>query len=376
MPVRHPHSTHCSDDYHHIVLSGVPLLDVRSPGEFERGALPQAENIPLLNDEERHQVGICYKEQGQEQAIQLGYRLLGNGVREQRLALWQAYCQAHPEGYLYCFRGGLRSHLVQEWLREAGLEYPLIKGGYKALRRYLLEVLQQMVARPMVLIGGNTGCGKTLMIRELAENPGSGAIDLEGLAHHRGSSFGRLLTPQSGQIDFEHRLAVALLHKQQRGLQRWIVEDEGRSIGSNHVPPEFYEQMQRAPVVVIDDPFEIRLQRLTEEYIIQMWHSFRTAQGEELGWQGYCDYLQHGLFAIRKRLGLERYQELLNLQQEALQIQARSGDSEAHRGWLIPLLKNYYDPMYTYQLNNKAQRIVWRGNYAEVKAYLLTHHGI
>lgn len=195
-----------SDDYPRIFLQDVPLIDVRAPIEFQQGAFAQAVNLPLMIDSERQAVGTCYKQHGQQAAIALGHSLVNGKLREQRTAAWLAACAARPEGYIYCFRGGLRSQLVQQWLHEAGVDYPRITGGYKALRNYLLGVLTQSAQLPMVLVGGNTGSGKTLLVNELADG-----VDLEGAARHRGSSFGRTLVGQSSQIDFENRLAVLLL---------------------------------------------------------------------------------------------------------------------------------------------------------------------
>lgn len=353
-------------DYHRILVDDIPLIDVRAPVEFAQGAFPCAQNLPLMLDSEREAVGICYKQHGQDAAIKLGNELVYGAVRDARLAAWREQCTRHPEGYIYCFRGGLRSHIVQQWLHESGVDYPLIEGGYKALRTFAMKATEQASLLPMVLIGGNTGSGKTRMLRELAAG-----IDLEGVAHHRGSSFGRTLVKQSSQIDFENRLAVVLLKKQDQGIRHWFLEDEGRIIGSNHLPICFYDQMQKAPVAVVDDPFETRIVRLQEEYIDLMRVEFERAYGRELGWDNYTEYLHHGLFAIRKRLGMERYTKLKLYLEQALIQQRETRISDGHLAWLVPLLQEYYDPMYRYQLEKKAERIVFRGNYSEVKDYLL-----
>ncbi len=214
----------------------------------------------------------------------------------------------------------------------------------------------------MVLIGGCTGNGKTLLVKQHAQG-----IDLEGLAHHRGSSFGRTLTPQLSQASFENHLAVELLKKD---AARWVLEDEGRMIGSNHLPECLRDRMAEAPIVVVEDPFDVRLERLREEYFDHMWADFSAAYGEEAGWKEYSEYLHHGLFAIRRRLGLQRYAEFTALLDSALLEQQRSGSTDAHFSWLAPLLKDYYDPMYGYQLEKKAEKIVYRGTYEEVADWL------
>ncbi|WP_159564505.1 tRNA 2-selenouridine(34) synthase MnmH [Budvicia diplopodorum] len=355
-----------SDDYRHIFLNDIPLIDVRAPVEFSQGAFTHATNLPLMSDNERESVGICYKQRGQQEAIELGERLVSGDVKRQRIERWIAFCQQHSDGFLYCFRGGLRSHIAQRWLSEAGVDYPLIEGGYKALRNFLIAENCRSATMPMRIIGGNTGSGKTLMVRELPFG-----VDLEGAARHRGSSFGRTIAGQSTQINFENRLAVDLLKKRHAGVCHWVIEDEGKAIGANHVPLEIYDGMQRAGIVVIDDPLDIRLGRLQLEYIDSMSADFERAYGAEYGWVQFSEYLHHGLFAIRKRLGMERYQVVLNELDLALEYHQSGKGSSKHENWLVPLLNEYYDPMYNYQLGKKSERIIFRGDYAAVREFLL-----
>jgi tRNA 2-selenouridine synthase len=211
-----------TQDYLSILLSDTPLLDVRAPMEFAQGAFPHAKNWPLMNDEERHHVGLTYKQKGQDQAIELGHELVSGHIKQARVAQWVEFAKANPQGYLYCFRGGLRSRISQQWLAEAGIQYPRIIGGYKAMRTFLLESLEQNIdASSFVLVAGFTGCGKTEVMKEL-----TAAIDLEMLAHHRGSSFGKHATDQPVQIDFDNRLAIALLRLSTRGIKKIALEDE------------------------------------------------------------------------------------------------------------------------------------------------------
>ena len=207
-----------------------------------------------------------------------------------------------------------------------------------------------------------TGNGKTQLVQK-QEN----GVDLEGLAHHRGSSFGRTLEPQLSQASFENLLAVTLLKKQ---ATRWVLEDEGRMIGANHLPECLRERMTQAAIAVIDDPFGRRLERLREEYFVRMHHDFTHAYGEEPGWQEYSNYLHHGLFAIQRRLGLQRFNELTARLDVALEAQRQTGSTEAHFSWLVPLLEEYYDPMYRYQLEKKAGQVAFRGTFEEVEAWL------
>lgn len=356
-------------DYCAILRAETPIIDVRAPVEFAQGAMPAAINLPLMNDAERAAVGTCYKRQGPEAALALGHKLVSGQTRQQRIDAWLDACRRAPQGYLCCARGGQRSHITQSWIKENGLDYPLIVGGYKALRQAAIKATEELVRHPIVLIGGCTGNGKTPLVRQQPQG-----IDLEGLAHHRGSSFGRTLTPQFSQATFENHLATALLKgAYQQDKVRWVLEDEGHMIGANHLPECLRDRMAQAPIAVVEDPFELRLERLREEYFTHMHRDFTAAFGEEKGWEEYSAYLHHGLFAIRRRLGLQRFAELTATLDEALAEQQRSGSTEAHFAWLVPLLNEYYDPMYRYQLEKKASKIVFRGTSEDVVHWLSTH---
>ncbi|MCQ1056454.1 tRNA 2-selenouridine(34) synthase MnmH [Photobacterium sp. DNB23_23_1] len=352
-------------DFRQLLINDTPLMDMRAPVEFVQGAYPSSRNLPLMLDEERKAVGTCYKEQGQEAAIALGHELINGEVKAERVAQWKAFCEANPNGYLYCFRGGLRSRITQQWLKEAGIDYPFIEGGYKALRRFLIETIDDVATKPMTLIGGNTGCGKTIMVNELANG-----IDLEGAANHRGSSFGRYVSAQRTQINFENVLAISMLKKQAAGVSHFVYEDEGKIIGSVGVPLPIVQAMKAAPIAIVDDPLDVRLERLLDDYVVKMQRDFCTEFGEQEGWERFTQYLEHGMFSIRKRLGYQRYEKLLLVQQQAIKVMQSSGELSGHYDWLSLLLEQYYDPMYTYQLSKKAERIAYRGEYADVKAWL------
>jgi len=356
-------------DYCAILRAETPIIDVRAPIEFAHGAMPAAINLPLMTDEERAAVGTCYKREGSEAALALGHKLVAGETRQQRIDAWLDACHRAPNGYLCCARGGQRSHITQRWLKDSGVNYPLIVGGYKALRQAAMKATEELVRHPIILIGGCTGNGKTPLVRQQPQG-----IDLEGLAHHRGSSFGRTLNAQFSQATFENHLATALLqgaHEQER--VRWVLEDEGRMIGANHLPECLRDRMAQSPIAVVEDPFELRIERLREEYFTRMHHDFFAAYGEEQGWEEYSAYLHHGLYAIRRRLGLQRFAELTATLDASLAEQRRSGSTEAHFAWLVPLLNEYYDPMYRYQLEKKADKIVFRGTSEDVVHWLSTH---
>lgn len=346
-----------TDDYLSLFLNDVPLMDVRAPVEFAKGSFPNAVNAPLMNDDERHRVGICYKEQGQDKAIELGHQLVSGAIKAERIAAWREFVAHNPTGYLFCFRGGLRSRLTQQWIKESGIDYPLVKGGYKALRRFLIDSLEERIEQGQFqILSGRTGTGKTRVLHQLP-NP----VDLEGLANHRGSSFGRQVTPQPSQIDFENRLAVELLkahHFREGAIQ---LEDESRLVGRCALPETLRDRMAAAPLLVLERSLEERVGIIREDYVEGMCADYLARDGEELGWQHFRDYLLSALDRIRKRLGGERHKQLRAVMEAALDHQERDGDLSGHDLWIQALLQDYYDPMYDYQLSQKQGRILVRG---------------
>lgn len=353
-------------DFNPLFLDDVPMMDMRAPIEFAKGAFPGVVNLPLMNDQERQKVGTCFKQQGQAAAIALGHQLVNGALKQQRLEAWAAFAQAHPDGYLYCFRGGLRSQIVQGWLKEAGIQYPKVVGGYKAMRTFLLDTTQQAVEQcDFVLLGGLTGTGKTDVLQQL-----DNVLDLEGHANHRGSSFGKRATAQPAQIDFENGLAIDMLKKRARGIGQFVLEDEGRIVGSCTVPLGLYQGMQRYPLVWLEDAFDNRVERILRDYVTNLCAEFVAVHGEEDGRRLFAERMRQSMANIYKRLGGERFQRLSELLGQALDEQLRSGDVSLHRGWIEGLLKEYYDPMYAYQREAKAGRIEFAGDGVEVREYL------
>ena len=231
-------------DHRRVLREGLPLIDLRAPTEFALGAFPGAVNLPLLTDTERTAVGTRYKECGQQAAIALGHELVSGTTRNARIDAWRGFIAAHPDALLYCWRGGLRSQIAQEWLREGGVEVARVEGGYKALRRACLHAIDEFCATTQLLvIAGRTGCGKTELLNEF-----DAIIDLERLVNHRGSAFGSMSTPQPTPIAFENRLAIEMLRAM--GHSRIIVEDESRTIGRLALPDPLHFAMQAAPLVV------------------------------------------------------------------------------------------------------------------------------
>ena len=355
-----------ADAYTGLFVHDIPLIDVRAPVEFNRGAFPMAENLPLLEDDEREAVGICYKQQGKQDAISKGHDLVHGEARTARVSAWVEFANRHPHGALYCFRGGLRSQIAQQWMHEAGADFPVVAGGYKALRTFLLGTLETVPAQcTLTLVGGKTGCGKTALVGRLER-----AIDLEAFAYHRGSSFGCHAKGQPSQIDFENRLAIALLKLRHQDIQDIVLEDESRTIGRTGLPKSLFEKMRRSPIVVIEEPFEARLQRLLDEYVLGMQAEFRAIEDGGDGFEALSAYLLDSLERIQKRLGPARYPGIRASLQRALAWQAKTGEVEKHFEWLTGVLNHYYDPMYEDQLRQRKDLICFRGDHAACEEYL------
>ncbi|PLW84330.1 tRNA 2-selenouridine(34) synthase MnmH [Kineobactrum sediminis] len=353
-------------NYRQLFLDNTPFLDLRAPAEFAHGAFPTSCNLPLMSDDERAQVGTCYKQRGQAAAIELGHRLVAGLERERRLAAWSDFARRNPEGYLYCWRGGLRSQTVQQWLAEAGVHYPRVEGGYKALRRFLIDELARSLARAqLVLVSGRTGTGKTRVIAALQR-----AVDLEGLARHRGSSFGHLPEGQPSQTDFENALSVALLRLLNQGDGPVYLEDEGRLIGRLALPENLREKMQAAPMLVVEESVEQRIEVVLQDYIVDLGQRYIARDGVATGAECHSRSLLDGLDRIRKRLGGARHQAIRALMEDAFRQQRATGDIEAHRLWIRTLLETYYDPMYSYQLSQRAGRILFQGDRGSVLSHI------
>ena len=353
-------------DYRELFLSGRPMLDTRAPVEFAKGAFPGAVNIPLMNDAEREQIGLRYKQQGQDAAIALGHQLVSGETKAARIRAWTDFAHRHPDGCLYCFRGGLRSRIARQWLQEeAGIDYPRVAGGYKAMRGFLLETVEKAVAEcGFVVIGGMTGSGKTDVVLQL-----NNGLDLEGHANHRGSSFGKRATAQPSGIDFENSLAIDVLKKRAQGLAQFVLEDESRLIGRCAVPLTLYEGMQRFPLVWLEEDVEARIERILRDYVTGLSAEYAALHGVA-GHALFGAHLQSALEKLRKRLGDERYRRAADTLAAALAVQADSGEVDLHRGWIGILLREYYDPVYRYQRENKAERIEFVGGQAAVLDYL------
>ena len=329
-----------------------PLLDVRSPAEFRQGKLLNSFNAPILNDAEREEVGTTYKRDGHDAAVLLGHRLVSGATKTQRVEQWQKYCLENTDAQIMCWRGGLRSALAQQWLAAQGVQRERVAGGFKAVRHGSLHVLANPQKR-WWLVSGRTGSAKTPLIQSL-EN----GIDLEGHANHRGSAFGRRLTPQPTPVTFECALASAYLRLPGESL---VVEDESRTIGRIGLPQVWHEQMLQAPIALVEASFEERVEHIHKEYVAEALDEHRDAG---LMPRDLLARYEEALVRIKRRLGGARLADL------TLRLQQAFAGKTDHRDWISYLLREYYDPMYDFQLQRKTARIQFRGCHADVAAFL------
>jgi len=351
-----------TSDYRQLFLQDIPMLDVRAPVEFAHGAFPSAVNIPLLDDAQREQIGKRYKHAGQDEAIRLGLELATPEIREQRLRDWSGFSAAHPQGYIYCFRGGLRSRTTQQWLRESGIDMPLVRGGYKAMRRFLIDELEISAAEvPLVCVGGLTGVGKTRALLKTRHH-----IDFEGLANHRGSAFGRdPLDRQPTVIDWENRVSIEFLKHRERFVRRpLLIEDEGRCIGRVNLPDYLYAAMLQAPRALLEASTGQRVRMIREDYIERNWPEYRQLHGDNAAAE-FSRFVLDNLARIQKRLGGDRYARVRKVFEAALDRLFTSGDANGFDSGIRTLLEEYYDPMYRYQIESKQPEIVFKGDESE-----------
>jgi tRNA 2-selenouridine synthase len=329
------------------------LIDVRAPVEVARGALPGAVALPLMTDAERHAVGVRYAEAGQDAALALGWSLAGPHLPE-RAAAWRRVADAGPTA-VACWRGGLRSRLAVELMDRP--DVARVTGGYKALRTLLARDLGAQVARhALVVVTGLTGAGKTDFLASQGGAAGTTVVDLEGLAHHRGSAFGAEDAPQPAQATFENAVGAAL-RLAPTGLL--LVEDESRWIGRRTLPHALHAAMAVAPRVVLETTDAERVARVFAGYV-----AGPTARH---GADAVRARLLDDLGRVRKRLGGARHDTI----RAAIEAAGPAWhDPDAHTGWIAALLTGYYDPLYRKALARSPRTVLARGDADALRGFL------
>ena len=301
----------------------VPVVDVRSEGEYHQGHIEGSVNIPLLKNDERVIVGTTYKTHGPQEAIRTGFRLVGPRLAE----LIQHAEKQGDEFIVHCWRGGMRSANFCQFVGMAGIKTHQLKGGYKAYRRFALSSYKQ--AFKLIVIAGYTGSGKSELLQAL-KSRGEQVIDLEGLANHKGSVFGGLKMPAQPTTEQFQNDLFEVIRKFDLNKRIWI-EDESIAVGKIFLPMDLWARMTASPIVVVDVEKHQRISRLVTEYAQSDHETFLEAM------QG-----------ITKKLGGQHY--------KAAHECVLQGD------WYgaIDLILNYYDKAYTNGLEKKSQRVKLR----------------
>lgn len=262
--------------YHHL-----PIIDVRSPGEYEKGHIPGAVNIALFSNEERADVGTTYLRKSRDLAMELGYKYvtpkLQDFIDQSRMVA------PRGEVVIHCWRGGMRSQSFAKHIHDNGMERVyVITGGYKAFRNHVLDFFKQDFN--LRVLGGYTGSGKTEILAEF-EKMGLQVVDLERLANHKGSAFGAInQAPQPTVEQFENNL-FNIMRSLNFQMPIWL-EDESNSIGKVQIPMALFNQIRQKTLVFLDIPKEKRAYHLVKGYAV-------------------CDksLLEKGINMIAKRLG-------------------------------------------------------------------------
>ena len=338
-----------------LIKNKIPFIDVRAPSEFILGAVPTSKNLPILSNNERTEVGKMYKENGNEAAIEKGYSLVNGKIKDKRVSNWTKFVKRNPKAQMYCARGGQRSKIAQNWLKEIGVNIDIVEGGFKALRNTCIEVLDSASSdnKEWIIIAGKTGSGKTKMIKQI-----SNSIDLEGLANHRGSAFGGFETLQPTPVNFENNLAYQYLNISSNKV---YIEDESKTIGRLVIPKKFFNKMNSSTLVLIQEPIENRIKNIYNEYV--------SKEIELTDEHKVLISLRSKLQKISKRLGGTNYKIVDNLIEDAFQ----KNDYNIHYEWIKTLLESYYDKMYDYQINQKKDRCIESGTWDEINHFLLSY---
>ncbi|MFI3184950.1 MAG: tRNA 2-selenouridine(34) synthase MnmH [Methylococcaceae bacterium] len=335
-------------------------LDVRSEGEYRQAHFENTINSPILSDAHRHEVGIIYKTEGSEVAKALGHKLVSGNYKDLMIQQWCESIKSHPQqtALIFCWRGGLRSRLAQEWVYQNGLDVVRVDSGYKGLRHEALKVIDNPV--PFVVLSGMTGAGKTRLIHKLRH-----FVDLEALARHRGSAFGAHFgASQPQQATFENKLAQALYVV----ADNYVLEDESPNIGRCHVPDLFYARMVSAPMVMIATPARLRALEIFKEYIQTPFANGMPLAELEISFAKNIE-------RIRNKLGGLECDNIKNLLRYSFQFDALDESStDAYLDWIERLLTHYYDKLYLHSLSLKSRKILFKGIWQDCLDFLTQLH--
>jgi tRNA 2-selenouridine synthase len=240
------------------------IIDVRSPAEFADDHLPRAINLPVLNNQQRAEIGAMHKQTDPFTAKRAGAALVAQNIAMHLQTVLQGK-DRNWRPLIYCWRGGQRSAAMAQIFANIGWHCGVIDGGYKAYRRHVLDCLDSIPPTiSVVILSGQTGTAKTHIL-QAASKKGAQIVDLETLACHRGSLLGREPNkPQPSQRLFESHLCQSL--KNCDPQQHIFIEAESNKIGNIHVPPALWAAMHAAPSIRVTAPMKARVNFLQRDY--------------------------------------------------------------------------------------------------------------
>ena len=246
------------------ILEFDEIIDVRSPSEFGLDHIPNAINAPVLNDEEREEVGTIYKQVNPFEAKRVGASIVARNIASAIDHIFAGRSKKWKP-LIYCWRGGQRSAAMTHILRQIGWNAHQLEGGYKAYRKYVIDKLEK---RPegltFVVLCGLTGVGKTTILQELAKKDQQ-VLDLEELANHKGSLLGKSATgDQPSQKHFETLLWEKL--RRFKPSQVIFTESESKKIGSLRIPEKLMNRIRLGDTIRIEAAIDKRIDLIVEEY--------------------------------------------------------------------------------------------------------------
>jgi len=242
----------------------VRIIDVRSPAEFTEDHIPGARNVPLLDDEERKVTGTLYRVEGRESATRWALQRLNQRLHAFRKQLISQIPE-NSEPIICCARGGDRSAHVVQFLIQSGHPAKKLHGGYRTFRKSVLRQLERFDLAQLWILDGNTGVGKTDVLRQVAVRFPDRVIDLELYAGHRSSILGDLGLVPTSQKQFESMLATALT-RVDGGAPWLLIEGESRKVGNRQIPAALWQRMGVAPRIELIASMERRVRWLVDEY--------------------------------------------------------------------------------------------------------------
>lgn len=296
------------------------FIDVRSPSEYKEDTINGAINIPILNDEERKEVGTAYVQIGKDEAKRLGVKYISPKMPEIFEQVLELKCK-HNFLAAFCSRGGYRSKYFASIFSSIGIPVSQVEGGYKTYRKEVLESLPKLNDKvTYIVLNGNTGVGKTEILHVLLEK-GYSVLDLEGAANHRGSLLGGIgIGECNSQKKFESNIYWQLMNAKDNHV---FVEGESLKIGSVSIPKYIHNKMKQGVQIFIDADIQKRVFNLKKDYILSD------------NWQEE---------SIKAMDGLSKYissEKLDNLKSEVL-----NGNFDFVAAMLC---EKYYDPMYNFK---------------------------